>query len=275
MAAVTVNIPLALPHLQPDQKVKDWRISYTAATLLIQEKESIGYLPIVIDRTVSEQKWACEAAKRGSLAEALDELELRLDGKQTRLQAISAFFDLKPATTMSLSNISELFFNTWEIGKVASVANDIIALKFLQHLPVGVKLFSEHVGMIKQGMSDSELIALFDAANERLSRQPSVIAKLDAMVLLEETEPMPEWANSLQMQVTALQERLHSVTVLKGSDLEEEVYVAEEVKPVKEQSSTTCNICGKTNHSENKCFRRICSKCSRKGHSADKCTRRR
>lgn len=274
MAVPTTILPVAIPHLQPNEKVKDWRIGYTAATSALQEEEKISFLPLVVDRSLAEQKWACEAAKKKSLIEALDELELRLDERKTRFQAMTEFFSLKPSTTTSPVDISELFFNTWDAGKLAGVANDVIAVKFLQQLPTASKLFSENEEKIKQEMSDSDLIMLFDATKERLARKATEGGKLDNSVMLTaETETVPKWAEELQIQIAALETRMKPVAPSERVSCEEKVSLPPEsrVKKIKR----ICNICGKMNHTEQKCFKRVCSRCRGKGHDAEKCRRKR
>ena len=267
-------LPVAFPHLQPNQKVKHWRIGYTAATWALQEEEKISYLPLAVDRSLAEQKWACEAAKKKSLIEALDELELRLDERKTRFQAMTEFFSLKPSTNTALVDISELFFSTWDAGKLAGVANDVIAVKFLQQLPTASKLFSENEEKIKQKMSDSDLIMLFDATKERLARKATESDGTDNSVMLTaETETVPKWAEELQIQIAALKARMKPVTTSERAICEEKVSSATEsrVKKIKR----TCNICGKLNHTEQKCFKRVCANCRGKGHDASKCRRKR
>ena len=124
MVLITGNLPFVIPHLKSDQLVKDWRISFTAATLLFTEEQRLCYLPIAVDISTPDQKWAIEATKMESLKDALDELQLRLDGKRNRLQAMAYFFDLKPHARTSLANMSEIFFNVWEAGKEAVVTTD-------------------------------------------------------------------------------------------------------------------------------------------------------
>ena len=77
---------LTIPHL------KDWRVLYTSAEVLFGEKQAIQFLPIAVDRSPADQKWASEAAKQETLKAALYELETRLDGKKTRFVAITEFF---------------------------------------------------------------------------------------------------------------------------------------------------------------------------------------
>ena len=156
------------------------------------------------------------------------------------------------------------------MGKAANVKNEIIALKFLQHLPVGIKLFSEKEELNKQGMSDSDLTAIFDATNDRLSQKKQKTTEVtgtdSGLHLAVEPKPMPKWANDLQARVSALQARL-DLTAMDEGVMEEKIFIAKVKKHGK-----TCSICGKTNHTEPNCFKRVCSKCSRKGHNEDTCT---
>ena len=65
---------LTIPHLKTNQKVKDWRLLYTSATALLEEKQSIQFLPIAVDKSPADQKWASEAAKQETLKGALAHL---------------------------------------------------------------------------------------------------------------------------------------------------------------------------------------------------------
>ena len=195
MVSITGNLPYEIPHLKFYQSVKDWRISFTTATLLFTEEQSLNYLPIAVDRSTPDQKWAIEATKRKTLNEALDELELRLDGKITRLQAMSHFFDMKSHAKTFLANLSEVFFNVWEAGKEAVVTTDVIAFKFLQLLePVGTRIFPEIKKKIKEGMSDEDLVSLFDVARKKMATMRpvgTVQETLSAMVHQNTIEVIP------------------------------------------------------------------------------------
>ncbi len=48
---------LTIPHLKPEQKVKDWRMMYISATALLEEKQKIAFLPVAVDRSPADQKW--------------------------------------------------------------------------------------------------------------------------------------------------------------------------------------------------------------------------
>ena len=271
MVSVATNLPFAIPHLNPNQKVKDWRICYTASTLLLKEEQRIAYLPIAVDRSSPEQKWANEATKKESLKEALDELELRLDGEKTRLQAMSDFFDFKPDAGTSQAQLSELFFSIWELGKAAKIQNDIIALKFLQCLPVGTKVFSENENKVTNDMSDNELISLFDAASKKLAMKPMETEEATTVMLTVEGDVMPAWAVELKKDVAALRVRLQ-VSSRDNSQSEEEADVVKTDLKQCKKKHRACSICGKTNHTELRCFKRVCTNCGGTGHDADRCT---
>lgn len=260
MVSATANLLHEIPHLKPNQLVREWRTSFSAATFSLTEQQRLAYLPLAVDRSIPDQKWAIEATKRESLNDALDELAVRLDGARTRLQAITYFFDLQPDTQTSLTNVSEIFFKVWEAGKEAAVTTDVIALKFLQLLPVGTKVFSEAENEITEGMGDNDLISLFDVARKKLAKIP-VVTEETASVLVNQ-EAVPTWAEELIDEVAALQEKLQRFSRGKHSS-EEKSFIVKENK--------ACSICGKNNHSEKKCFKRVCSKCSGTGHDATKC----
>ena len=285
MAKKNTSTPFSMeiPHLKPGQKVSDWRGLYIAATLLLEETQKIGYLPIAVDRTPADQKWAFAAAEKDKLADALDELELRLDGKKNRFQAMSDFFNLQPSCPVTSETLSELFFTVREAGIAANVTIDLIALKFIQHIPGGNKLFTDLEDKINTGMKESELTGLFDEARKRLLKRPN---KQSEMVPVEvfhakepDPEPMPEWAKELKLQVLALEASLHarsSTDSTSGSEeLQNSAFYAKSksVKGISKELKT-CSICGKSNHSAKRCYKRICTKCSGKGHDADKCATR-
>ena len=92
---------------------------------LLVEKLAIQFLPIAVDRSPADQKWASEAAKQETLKAALDELETRLDDKKTLFVAMTEFFNIKPPKTISQESLSFFFFEALEAGKavIASVLN--------------------------------------------------------------------------------------------------------------------------------------------------------
>ena len=142
-----------IPHLKKGQKVQEWRPLYAAATATYKDAEAIKFLPIVVDRSPADQKWATAATKQATLKEALDELESRLDGRKTRFVAMKDFFNLKPTATVSLETLSTFFFQALEAGKAAEISNDVIAIKFLEFVPGATKLFNDNKAHIKTDMT--------------------------------------------------------------------------------------------------------------------------
>ena len=58
-----------IPHIREGQRVKDWRVAYSAYGIMeygsvLSEKQLIGYIPVVVARSLAEQKWAVIAAKK-------------------------------------------------------------------------------------------------------------------------------------------------------------------------------------------------------------------
>lgn len=249
MATTSTLFNVIIPHLKVGQRVKDWRVLYTAATSTLVEEQKIGYLPCAVDRCQADQKWAAQATHQVSLKAALDELELRLDQKKSRLEAMTEFFNLQPATSIDTRNLSEFFFEALEAGKAAAVAYDVIAVKFFQFLPGGTKLFNKKESLIIAEMTESDLIELFDVVKTVLARKCGDTVKGNEVFHISHDEDscMPKWAVDLTAQVRALKQA------------------------VEDQDTDQCKICGKTNHCEAKCFERICSRCSGKGHDASQC----
>lgn len=277
MATTSSLFNMIVPHLKAGQMVKEWRILYTAATstLGVGEDQKIGYLPCAVDRDQADQKWAALAAKQVSLTAALDELELRLDGKKTRFAALADFFNLKPATAIDSRNLAGYFFKALEAGKAAVVTYDVIAVKFLQFIPGGTKLFNKKEKLIKAEMTESDLIKLYDAANEELAKKYEENSERDEVVVMDhEDSTMPSWAKDLIAQVKAL--KLSVSPPLESTSCAEDpvktYYVKERGgKKARKADKDPCRICGKANHSEKTCWKRVCGKCTGKGHDADQC----
>lgn len=269
---------MEIPHLKLGQKVRDWRVLYTASTSLLEDAQKIGYLPIAVDRSPADQKWASEAVKQETLKEALDELELRLDGRKTRLQALGDFCELRPGSKVTTENMSEFFFEALEAGKAAELTYDVIGIKFLKHVPGGAKLFSDNEDKLKKEMTEGHLIALFDVVKKKLAKRASKPEEASDVFLVEESEPMPKWAKELRDQVSALESTFHSrssTSTDSGSEQNTAYHISRDRYAKKSREpAKACSICGKSNHPERKCFKRVCTKCSGKGHDADKCATR-
>jgi hypothetical protein len=281
------NYSLPIPHLKKGQSVKEWRILYTSATALLKQPEQIQFLPIAVDRSPADQSWAFKATKQDTLKKALDELELRLDGKPTRFMAMKNFYDLRPAVKISLTSLSGFFFDVLEAGKAANVTFDLIALKFLQHVPGSTKLFSDNEQKIKADMTEDALIEFFDIVKSKLSRKakgdPSfikeeVFAVEDCIQAQEET--IPRWAEQLRSEVMEIKQSLKPQprVVPRSSDScsssTDDAFYNNASKPKSEAagSNNSCSICGLENHRAKTCFKRICKSCDGRGHDAENCS---
>ena len=143
MTESSQNFSIPIPHLRSGQSVL-----YAAATAVFTDEQKRTLLPIAVDRNSADQAWASKAAAKATLKEALDELETRIGGKPSRFVAVQPFYDLKPATKVTLDSLSTFFFKALEAGNAAKVAYDLIAIKFLRYVPDATKLFTENEGKI-------------------------------------------------------------------------------------------------------------------------------
>ena len=167
------NYNIAIPHLQPEQCIKDWRVAYVSATSLLKETERIQVLilPMAMDRSPADQAWAVQVTSKARLQEALDELEARIDVQKSRLRAVTDFYKLAPLNKITEANLSDFFFDVFQAGKTARLTYDHAAFKLLQHIPECSKLCND--GGIKSDMSGEELFALFDKVRSKLTESAS------------------------------------------------------------------------------------------------------
>ena len=273
-----------IPHLKKGQKVQEWRPLYAAATATYKDAEAIKFLPIVVDRSPADQKWATAATKQATLKEALDELESRLDGRKTRFVAMKDFFNLKPTATVSLETLETFFFQALEAGKAAEISNDVIAIKFLEFVPGATKLFNDNKAHIKTDMTEDQLIAFFDTVRAKLATlnpkdEPRAVKEevfqLNTAESSEAEEVLPKWAEELKSQVFALTKTFkarNAATFTSTDSSMDESYMVDKEKD--RTSKGPCPICKKQGHSKKTCYRRVCGRCSGKGHDEDMCASR-
>ena len=95
------------------------------------------------------------------------------------------------------------------------MTTDVTAFKFLQLLkPVGTRIFPEIKKNIKEGMSDEDLVSLFDVACKKMDTMrpvDTVEETLSAMVHQNTVEVIPTWAEELRVEVTAIQKKTTAV----------------------------------------------------------------
>jgi hypothetical protein len=234
---------------------------------------------VAVDRTPADQKWATEAAKKDTLKAALDELEVRLDGKKTRFVALTDFFNLKSPKMLTPTSLSSFFFEALEAGKAAGVTFDIIAVKFLQFVPGATKLFNDNEKKITVDMTETHLIELFDVVKEstcKSDKRSNETVEVHEVFHVNSDEHMPKWAEQLQAEVSALKTTLKTLSSTESSATDEKAFFyRKDGKSFKKKTATDpCSICKKDNHSAKNCFKRVCIKCSGIGHDADKCASR-
>ena len=88
-----------IPYLLVNQRIRDWRKLYEAATAGIEEAQRVGYIPLYIGgkgRDVNEKEIGQIVATKTTLKEALDELESLIDGPPSRMDLYNEVMDLKP-----------------------------------------------------------------------------------------------------------------------------------------------------------------------------------
>jgi hypothetical protein len=202
-----MNYNIAIPHLQPEQCIKDWRVAYVSATSLLKETERIQLLPMAVDRSTADQAWAVVATSKNTLEEALNELEAHIDVQKSRLGAVTDFYRLAPSIKITETNLSDFFFEVFQASKTARLTYDHAAFKLLQHIPECSKLCND---VIKSDMSEEDLFALFDQVRSKLTRGTSAPERVfysDAPTG-EQEECLPDWASDIQQQLTQIKESL-------------------------------------------------------------------
>ena len=133
-----------IPTLHVGQKVSEWRLLFEAALSLVpKEADRVKMLPLAVNRSGADRAWAVRAAKKATLEEALDELESRLDGEPSRWTLTTDFYKLAPSQPLKPANLGDFFFAVLDTGVAAKVPYDLIAIKFLEHIPGGQKIYND------------------------------------------------------------------------------------------------------------------------------------
>ena len=261
-----------LPKLQVGQTAAEWRVLFEAAVALIkEEKENIKLLPLAINRSSSDRAWAVRAKSKDTLREALDELVFLIDGHPSRLVAAGNFFSVRPNETLTQANLAEYFFKVLDSGKTAGMNFDVIAIKFLQHVPHGHKTYTEWEARINAGLDEAGVISIFYSVRNHLSSRgesASQIKGVKADVFnVQKEEVMPRWAKGLAEEVNELKRK---ITIPKHQEPLSDSSCSSEHELFKVETMDVCNICGKSNHEAKNCFKRKCKKCTGNGHDAEK-----
>ena len=201
-----------LPQLQVGQTAAEWRVLFEAADALIkEEKEKIKLLPLAINRSGSDRAWAVRATNKDTLQEALDELVFRIDGRPSRLVVAGNFFSSRPKEALTKANLAEYFFKVLDSGKTTGMKFDVIAVKFLQHVPHGHKTFTEWETRINSELDEAGVMSIFDSVRNYFSirgESANPIKDIKAEVFKVQKEVMPHWAKDLAEEVNELKRRI-------------------------------------------------------------------
>ena len=279
-----------IPFLQKDQRVKDWRKLYTAATSALKKEEQIAFLPLYVGRNgrdVEEQSIVSMCAEgKEELTQVLDEFEGLVDGAPSRMDIFNDVFELKPKS-MDFAGLTNFFFKLMKEGVRAGLTYDLIFMRFLKFVKNGRKFYEEKKAEIISTLTAPQTITLFKAFQAKLI--PSGVApKIKAeptdqeyddyyafQLENERTEKMPSWALDLQNNMKSLEARM----VGNGGDQDgkSEVFWGQQNRRGHERgrgrrtnSSFRCYSCDGFGHYAAHC-KTVCTNCKKVGHSESKC----
>ena len=196
----------------------------------------------------------------------------RIDGRPSRLVAAGNFCNVRPNEALTQANLAEYFFKVLDSGKIAGMNFDVIAIKFLQHIPHGHKAYTEWEARINAGLDEAGVMSIFDSVRNHLSRRgesanPSKDIKADVFYVQKE-DVMPHWAKDLVEEVNELKRK---IAIPKHHEPSSDSSCSSEQEVFKAETMNVCNICGKSNHEAKNCFKRKCKKCTDNVHDAEKC----
>jgi len=279
-----------IPCLQKDQKVKDWRKLYAAATAGLTKEEQIAFLPLYVGRDGrdNEEKTIVGicAEEKTELSEVLDEFEALVDGAPSRMDVFNDVFELRPKST-DFSGLTNFYFKLMKEGRAAGMTYDLIIMRFLKFVKNGRRFYEEKKAGIKTDLTAAQTLTLFKALQAKLIPSvaaPAVRVKTEQVdeeeaFQLEEGKPekMPHWAISMNNNLKNIEAKLAGRTEDYDGE-ESEVFWGQQnhrgsgsVRGGKRTNSTfKCYSCDGYNHIAAYC-RTVCSNCKRVGHGEAKC----
>jgi hypothetical protein len=284
---------IAIPHLKKGQLVREWGKDYTAATSVFTKDQQIALIPVYVNRTPGEKEIAFEVAKQTTLALALAELSKLIDGDDSVMTQLRAFFHLEPRSK-SHQDLTTFFFQLKALTKEAKMNYGTTIMRFLTFAKQSDKLYDDHKDEIKDEMDEAEVTALFKKIQPKLIKTERpvepFIKKEPEDDLYQITTDQDEKYTKLQVEIDELRGRLKGLEYesSEDSDEPEEAYQMgkynssakydtsrDHQKSSQHHSSANkkkrCTICNYTNHSAETCFKRTCDRCKGKGHSEPDC----
>lgn len=273
----------SIPSLGQDQSVAEWRKLYEPATALLTEVQRVSLLPCYVNRTKGQLEIAQICAKEASLEEALVKLADLLEGGSSRVDLFNNFFNVNTA-----SDPTSLFFELKATGNAAGIANYVIFLRFCGLIPGGRKFYDQNKAEIDVGINDAKLLQLYTRIQRTFSKEKptkpvtvkeEVFQEVFPVNVAEQAAPPMKWIKELKHEIIegVLQHLNDSPPAYSGdsdSSSNKSVYKYREARsrksPVR-KNTLKCELCGKSGHSDDKCFKRKCENCEGFGHPADKC----
>ena len=129
--------------------MKDWRRRYLAATATLTDAQKKAMIPAYVHRNDGEVLIAEAASAKDSLVNALNELEILIDGDPGVITKINDFWALK-AASRSYNDIVSYFFLLKNEAEFAGVSKDMMLIKFFNTMPGGEKIYESQKTVIKK-----------------------------------------------------------------------------------------------------------------------------
>ena len=209
---------IAIPHLKKGQLVREWGKDYTAATSVFTKDQQIALIPVYVNRTPGEKEIAFEVAKQTTLALALAELSKLIDGDDSVMTQLRAFFHLEPRSK-SHQDLTTFFFQLKALTKEAKMNYGTTIKCFLTFAKQSDKLYDAHKDEIKDDMDEAEVTALFKKIQPKLIKterpvEPFIKKELeDDLYHYQITTDQDEKYTKLQVEIDELRGRLKGLRV--------------------------------------------------------------
>ena len=261
----TVTIPVQ--PLRNGQTIEEWRRCFVSSVALLKEEQAISLLPMYVCRNRSEQLLAEVAAKKEKLDEALDELQLLIDGETSPFTWMDRFCSAKPDDPTCTASLLSFFYELMSFAEKAGIPHTQAVIRYLNVIPKGEQVYTKIKSSVKDSMTAAEVNELFRVIRPML--EPERNEPITEVFLSNSTT---DEVADLKSQLAKLSKQFNEAFGTPGSETESlkdesEAYFQKRGNHKK----TICKICKKKGHESAACFHRVCEKCEGKGHDADVC----